>query len=109
MAHKHMTGPGYLLTYAALIALASLSLGLSYVHWPFGEVVVALVIATLKAFLVVWFFMHLVEQRFANRLVLLVSVFFVLLLVTLTATDVATRHTFPKRLRPTAGEPFYQD
>jgi cytochrome c oxidase subunit 4 len=48
-----------------------------------------------KGTLVALFFMHLIEQRFVNRMVLLISVLFIALLVTLVVADVATRHTFP--------------
>ncbi len=104
---KHVSGLGYALTFLALVALASLSLGLSFLHWPTGDLTVSLVIAGIKAVLVLFFFMHLVEQRFTNRVTVLVSVLFVSLLVGLTAADVATRHTFAQRTRPPETERFY--
>ncbi len=103
---KHVTAFGYLATYIALIVLATISLLLSFVHWPAGDLVISLVIAGVKAVLVLWFFMHLYEQRFANRFVVLVSFAFVALLVSLVAIDVASRHTYPPAPRPTASEPY---
>src|SRR5580765_2492203 len=92
---KHITGLGYALTFLALIALATLSLVLSLVaHWPVADLLLALIIAFVKAVLVLWFFMHLAEQRFSNRFVIAVSVLFVGLLVGLTAADVVTRQTY---------------
>src|SRR5438067_370378 len=105
---KHVGFGGYLFTFVALLALATLSLGLSFLHWPKGDLVVSLVIAVFKALLVLFFFMHLAEERFSSRATILVSVMFVVILVGLTAADVATRHTFPPCPRPTANEPFYR-
>src|SRR5438552_2437082 len=108
MAHKHVTATGYLLTYLALLTLATGSLLLSFLPWVVGQLVTSLAIAVVKAVLVLWFFMHLYEQRFANRMVVLVSVLLVVLLVVLSSLDVATRHTFPKALRPSPSNSFYQ-
>jgi len=105
---KHLSLTNYLLTYVALLALAALSLGLSFIRWGAGDLVVALGIATIKAFLVFWIFMHLIEQRFANRLFMLVSILLFILLVTLTAVDVASRHTFPRGLTPTSTNSLYR-
>ena len=103
---KHVTAFGYVLTYLALIVLATVSLLLSFVHWPAGDLVLSLIIAAVKAVLVLWFFMHLYEQRFANRFVILVSFAFVGLLVSLVAIDVASRQTFPSGPSPSASEPY---
>jgi cytochrome c oxidase subunit 4 len=103
-----LSGAIYVLTFVGLLALAVLSLFLSFLHWPRGDLVVSLLIALVKALLVLFFFMHLAEQRFSNRLVALVSALFVILLVGLAAADVVSRRTFPERPRPTIGEPFYR-
>jgi cytochrome c oxidase subunit 4 len=91
MTERHLSRAGYVKTWAALIVLTGLTLGLSFVLHGAIEIPVALAIATLKAALVAAFFMHLVEQRFQNRLVLVISVAFVFLLVGLMVTDVVTR------------------
>jgi cytochrome c oxidase subunit 4 len=104
---RHITGIGYTITFAALLFLATVSLLLSFLHWTTGDLIASLFIAGLKSVLVLWFFMHLYEQRFSNRVVVLVSLFFVVLLVTLTSADIASRHTFPMRSRPTRRESFY--
>jgi cytochrome c oxidase subunit IV len=54
-----------------------------------------LAVAVVKATLVVLIFMHMIEQPFATRMVMVVSVLFVILLIALTAGDIATRTTFP--------------
>jgi cytochrome c oxidase subunit 4 len=65
----------------------------------------ALVIAITKSALVILFFMHLWEQKGANRLVISTSFVFVALIISLTVADVATR--FP--LATPAGAPFGDD
>ncbi len=105
--HKHTSGVAYVLVFVALLVLATVSLLLSMLHWPVWGTIVALGIAVVKALLVLFFFMHLVEQRFTNRVTVLVSVLFVSLLVGLTAADVATRHTFAARTEPAPDEAFY--
>jgi cytochrome c oxidase subunit 4 len=107
-ARKHVGGVGYVVTFLSLVLLATLSLLLSFLSMPAADLAISLVIATCKALLVLWLFMHLAEQRFANRLVVLVSVIFVVLLVALPALDVATRHTFPARPFPPAGDRQYR-
>jgi cytochrome c oxidase subunit 4 len=82
----------YAIVWGALLALTLLTYGLSRFHIPGGwGVVVALGIATTKGALVALFFMHLWDQRGANRLVFLTSLVFVALLIGLTLSDNATR------------------
>jgi len=104
----HVSGLAYVVTFAALLVLATVSLLLSFLHWPTGDLIVSLVIAAVKAILVLCFFMHLVEQPFSHALTIVVSVGFVTLLVGLAAADVASRRTFPARVRPVAAQVFYQ-
>src|SRR5437762_2657760 len=106
--HKHLTATQYVLTWAALIVLAAISLGASFLGWTSADLAISLVIASMKATLVAWFFMHLAEQRFANRLVVVIAVLLFALLISLMALDVATRHTFPKGPRPGEDNQFYQ-
>jgi cytochrome c oxidase subunit IV len=106
--NKHVTGIGYLATYIALMVLATVSLLLSFVHWTTGDLIISMVIASIKSILVFWFFMHLVEQRFANRLVVLVSFALLTILITLTATDVVSRRTFPPAPRPSEASEEYR-
>ncbi len=106
-AHTH--AGRYLVVWAALTALTALTWGLSTIHIPgFGGVAVALAIATVKGTLVALFFMHLWDQPGPNRLVLITSLVFVALLVTLPLLDNATRfplanppdaETAPQRIR----------
>lgn len=75
----------YVLTWLALVALATLSLLVS------SGPGVALAIATVKAVLVAAIFMHLASDRASHRIALiLAAVFFALLIVGVLA-DVGTR------------------
>jgi cytochrome c oxidase subunit 4 len=105
--HKHVSGVDYVFTFIGLIVLATVSLLISFLHWPVWGTVIALGIAVIKALLVAFFFMHLAEQRFTNRATVVVSVLFVSLLVGLMAADVATRHTLAARVEPAPSEAFY--
>ena len=108
-AHAHSHAGRYLVVWAALMALTALTWGLSTIHIPGAAgVAVALAIAAVKGTLVALFFMHLWDQPGPNRLVLITSLVFVALLVTLPLLDNATRfpldnppdaETAPQRIR----------
>lgn len=88
--HSHVLR--YAVVWGVLLALTVATYGLSKFHIPGGwGVTVALGIASAKGALVALFFMHLWDQRGANRLVFLTSLVFVALLVGLTLSDNATR------------------
>jgi cytochrome c oxidase subunit 4 len=88
--HSHVGR--YLVVWGALLVLTFGTFGLSRLHIPGGwGVLVALGIATAKGTLVALFFMHLWDQRGANRLVFVTSLFFVALLIGLVLSDNATR------------------
>jgi cytochrome c oxidase subunit 4 len=91
-AHGHSHVGRYAMVWIALLVLTGVTYGLSRLHIPGGwGVVVALGIASVKGALVALFFMHLWDQRGANRLVFVTSLVFVALLVGLTLLDNATR------------------
>jgi caa(3)-type oxidase subunit IV len=102
-----LSAAGYVWTYVGLVVAAMVSLLLSFVHWP-GGLAVALAIAAAKAFTVMWFFMHLREQRFASGLAMLIAAMFIALLAGLVAADTATRDTFPARGLPAHDDTFYR-
>jgi cytochrome c oxidase subunit 4 len=81
----------YALVWLGLLGLTALSFGLSLLHLGAADVVVALAIAVVKSVLVLLFFMHLVEHRGTNMAVVGTLVFFIALLASLMAADVATR------------------
>ena len=85
----------YLITWLILLVLTVVSWQLSLLDLGAFDLAVSLLVATVKSTLVVLFFMHLAHGRFSTKLVVIVSALFVVLLVALTAGDVATRRTFP--------------
>ena len=52
---------------------------------------IAVIIATVKAFLVVWFFMHLSEHGSTNKVFFITGVFFVGVMMAFILADVVTR------------------
>jgi cytochrome c oxidase subunit 4 len=81
----------YIVSWALLLALTILTFGAAKLHLGRWNVPVALCIATVKATVVALYFMHLREQGGANRLVLLTSVLFVVLLMAGVLADVSLR------------------
>jgi|SRR5688572_950701 cytochrome c oxidase subunit IV len=63
------------------VAVTSIDLGAS------GNLIVAMVIATIKAALVVTFFMHLVWDKKLHLILFLISVLFLILFLSMTVTD----------------------
>ncbi len=89
---EHASGARYWIVWIELIAGTVITYTVSrvHLHQPWG-LLVAMVIACVKAMLVVLFFMHLWDHGGANRLVFGTSVFFVMLLIGLVVLDNATR------------------
>ncbi len=82
----------YAIVWIALLALTFLTWGLSHLHLTSGwDAVMVLTIACVKGALVALFFMHLWDQRGANRIVFVTSLVFVALLIGLVISDNATR------------------
>ena len=81
----------YIVVWGALVVLTAVTVAVSYVHLGMMNVVVALLVASVKASLVALFFMHL---RYENRLVwgfALTPVFFLILIIAGTLTDTLFR------------------
>ena len=103
---KAVTLRAYGGTYVALLVLATLSLALSRLRFAAG-MAVALLIAAAKACVVLWTFMHLVEERASSRFAVLVALSLMAILVALTVVDVGTRHTFPAKSEVSPSASFY--
>lgn len=80
-------------TGAALIALWLTSFGLSFVPLGDAALVVALVIAAVKAVLVVAFFMELAYEPLPMKLALFSAGLLLAILIALMAADIVTRDT----------------
>jgi len=89
---EHGSGTGtYILVCAALLVLTVITVAVSYVHLGTMNVVVALLIASVKASLVALFFMHL---RYESGLVwgfALTPLFFLVLIIAGTLSDTLFR------------------
>jgi cytochrome c oxidase subunit 4 len=95
----------YFVVWVLLLLFTALTYWTGRMHLDKWALPLALTIAIAKSTLVVLFFMHLYEEKGANRLVMITSFLFVALLITLTVADVATRFT----LATPAGAPFGTD
>jgi cytochrome c oxidase subunit 4 len=102
---EHHSALPYLLVWVALLILTFTTNATGRMHLGTWALPLALTIAVTKSLLVILFFMHLWEQKGANRIVIGTSFVFVALIITLTVADVATR--FP--LSTPAGAPFGTD
>jgi cytochrome c oxidase subunit 4 len=96
MVERVMTPAGYLSICAALIVLTVLTVTVSFfpIAGPW-HIVIGLVIAILKASLVVLFFMHAIHGDRATWAVIAVACFWVGLVLVLTLGDYFTRGMVP--------------
>jgi cytochrome c oxidase subunit 4 len=89
MEEHHGAGRYYLVR-GALLVLTLVTVITGRMHIQFG-LALALLIASVKGTLVLLFFMHLVDHKGANRLVMAVSFLFVLMMLIMPIADFATR------------------
>jgi cytochrome c oxidase subunit IV len=76
--HAHISAVGfYVFILVTLMTLTILTVAVSYVHLGRLNLIVAVVIASIKAGLVVTFFMHLKYDNKFNALILVVSLLFI--------------------------------
>ena len=85
----------HVLVYLALMALLGLTAWLSFVDLGHFSVIVPLGIAVLKALLVVLFFMEVLDSRPLTRIYVFAGVAWLLILLSLTLSDYATRDWLP--------------
>ena len=90
--HPHAHGPGrYVAIWLILLGFTGLTVWTGRMDLGAANIGIALAIATVKATLVVLFFMHLSESHGANRLVFVVSVLFLVVLLVGVFGDLMTR------------------
>lgn len=89
--HHAPTAAGYVVVWAVLVVLATVTLFASRAVTGGWGLVVAFAIAAAKAVLVVAFFMHLARGRPIYRIVFAVAIAFLVLLVIGILADVGTR------------------
>ena len=81
----------YFLTIGALFCLTFLTVVVAHFDFGFLNTVVAMLIATIKATLVLLLFMHLLHDTWMNRLVMLTGLFFLIVLFGFAYGDIITR------------------
>jgi len=90
--HEHIVPRSlYYAVFAALMVLTVVTVGLAYVDLGVLNIAVALAVAVVKAALVVLFFMHVKYSSRLVQLVVLASIFWLLILFTMTLSDYVTR------------------
>lgn len=89
---NHIVQPGtYIAIILTLLFLTALTVAAAYVNLGPFNIVVALVIATIKATLVVLFFMHAKFSPKRTQLVIVAGIFWLIILLFMTLSDYATR------------------
>ncbi len=90
--HAHIGGlGGYVAIFLTLIAFTLLTVAVSNVHLGQANLIVAVVIASMKASLVVLFFMHLRYDNKFYSMILVVSVLFIGVFFAFTLNDTDRR------------------
>lgn len=87
--HNH--GRAYLIAIVALLLLTGLSFALAQVEIAGGGLVLALVVAAIKASIVAMIFMHLRYSSNTTRMVFVFTILFIALLAGGVMADIATR------------------
>jgi cytochrome c oxidase subunit IV len=94
VTHQPLRLRTYVIVFVTLLALTGLTTLLAYVDLGRFNLVVALLIAAGKGFLVVLFFMHLVQTTHRTQFIAAAGIFWLALLIVLTLSDVLTRGWF---------------
>ncbi len=89
---EHIVPPKvYVGIFLSLMVLTAATVGAAYVNLGAFNIVVALAIATLKATLVVLYFMHARYSPKRTQLVIICAVFWLAIMLALTLSDYTTR------------------
>ena len=89
---EHIVKPGtYLAIILTLLSLTGITVYAAYINLGRFNIVVALVIATMKATLVVLFFMHAKYSPKRTKLVIMAGIFWLIILLFMTLSDYASR------------------
>lgn len=91
-AHHVMSIRGYLAVFGSLLVLTVVTVGVSLLGLPpVPSLIVALLVATVKASIVAIWFMHLISEKFFYSFILLSTVFFMGLFFVFTLVDLSSR------------------
>ena len=89
----------YVGIWAILMFLTALTVFVSFIELHDWNIILALTIATIKATLVVLFFMHLFYSSKLTKVTVIAALFFLFLLLSLSMTDYLTRAWLTNPLR----------
>jgi cytochrome c oxidase subunit 4 len=92
--------------FAALVVLTVATVKVSYYDFGSANILIALLIASMKATLVAAFFMHLRHDKPFNTLILLAAFLFLSLFILLTWDDLGVRahdHGYAQKMSPETG------
>ena len=100
---EHIASPKmYVGIFLALMICTGATVWAAYINLGQMNIVIALAIATLKASLVVLFFMHAKYSPGRTHLVIICSVFWLAIMLALTLSDYETRQHEGRRIPPAA-------
>ncbi len=99
--HEHHDSAGvYVKTLIALLILTGVTVGASYIDFGSGNIVIALLIATIKATLVALFFMHLRYEKPVNGIIATAGFLFLGIFLMFCFMDQDTRRDPNPRVLP---------
>jgi len=79
----------YILVFVGLLALTIVTVAVSYLHLNIkGAVILALIIATIKASMVACYFMHLISEKKLIYIILIFTFIFFLSLISIKLTEI---------------------
>lgn len=81
----------YIKVFVTLVVLTVITVAAARVDFGWANPIIAFGIASVKAFFVLSYFMHLKHDSILNKAVMLTGFFFLLLLFAICAIDIATR------------------
>jgi cytochrome c oxidase subunit 4 len=90
----------YITIFLSLMVLTAVTVGAAYVDFGSFNFAIAMVIATFKASLVVWYFMHVKDQSHLTKLTLATGLFFLAILLGMMLIDYTSKDFTPMP-RPT--------
>jgi cytochrome c oxidase subunit 4 len=100
---EHIVSPKiYAVIFLALMAGTGITVWAAFQNFGQFNIVIALAIATIKATMVVLYFMHALYSPKRTQLVIVCSVFWLAIMLALTLSDYTTRTQRESRLAPPA-------
>jgi cytochrome c oxidase subunit IV len=91
MEHPIVPAKTYLLVYLALIVLLVVTLAVAFIEMGGLNTILAVAVASIKALLVILYFMHVRYSTALTRLFIIAGFIWLLILIGLTLTDYFTR------------------